>query len=261
MPWSLVEWYLFAPAFLLVLSRVAGLMLATPMFSTASIPVQFKAFLAVAMSLAVFPLAASHLSTPVTMGSALTGLIGELAVGVLLGMGMTAVFIGVQVAGQLIAQQSGLSLGSIFNPDMDASTTASTEVYFWVALIIFLTVGGDRALVAALLDSFQTLPPLSFRVNESIVSLLVDVMELSFVLAIRIGGPATLALMLAFLTLGFVSKTVPQLNLLSVGFPIKAAVGVLVMAVAIVSLEAVILDGLAECMDAIRSALALKPTG
>ena len=67
MPWPLVEAHALLPAFLLVLARVSGLMLAAPIFSSASLPMQFKAFLAVAMSMAVFPTAAAELTVPVTL--------------------------------------------------------------------------------------------------------------------------------------------------------------------------------------------------
>jgi flagellar biosynthesis protein FliR len=61
--------------------------------------------------------------------------------------------------------------------------------------------------------------------------------------------------MLSFLTLGFISRTVPQLNILTIGFPIKAAVGILIMALGIMSLEPVLLGGLTEVMDSLRESV------
>ena len=62
---------------------------------------------------------------------------------------------------------------------------------------------------------------------------------------------------LTFLVLGFVSRTVPQLNILTVGFPLKLAVGLVVMALTMMSLEPVLLEGLSLCMDGIRIGLGL----
>lgn len=257
MPWSIAYIQMILPAFLLVLFRISGLMLTAPLFSSPLLPFQFKALMSVGMSLAVFPIVVSQVAAPVTLGSAVAGLIGELAIGVMIGLGISLVFVGIQVAGQLISQQAGLALGDIFNPMLESQVTVVSEVYFFVAMIVFLAVGGDHALIRALLDSFTTVPLLSLTDAPAFTELMVDLISLSFTIALRVGGPTILALLLAFLTLGFVSRTVPQLNLLSVGFPIKIAVAFLIMAMTMISLEPVLLDGLDVCMDGIRGALKL----
>src|SRR5512134_739810 len=111
MPWRIFEVYTALPAFLLVLSRVAGLMLASPLFSGTMLPTPLNVVLALAIALSIFPLMATQLFVPVTLASAAGGIAGELAIGLVLGLGVTLVFIGVQVAAQLISQQAGISLG------------------------------------------------------------------------------------------------------------------------------------------------------
>ena len=260
MPWSAAEFHLLLPLFMLVLSRVSGLMIASPMFSSAAMPMQFKVFLAVAMSIAVFPFASQFPAAEVTLASAVIGLVGEFMLGLLIGFGITLLFVGVQLAGQLISQQAGIALGAVFNPELDSSVTPVSQIYFFVSLMIFLALGGEQALVSALLDSFRTIPLLTFRMTEHVFEMVVDLLGLSFVWAIRVGAPTTVALLLSFLTLGFVSRSVPQLNILTIGFPIKAAIGILVMALSIVSLEGVLIDSLTSCMEMIRETLALPPT-
>ncbi len=257
MPFSIAQLYLMLPAFLLVLFRISGLMLAAPLFSSPVLPMQFKVLLSVGISLAVFPMMLAHVTLPVTLGSAVGGLLGELAIGLLIGLGISLLFVGVQIAGQLISQQAGLALGDIFNPMLESQVTAVSEVYFYVAMMMFLAVGGDHALIRALLDSFATIPPLGLQATSGLANLLIDLLMIAFTIALRVGGPTILALLLAFLTLGFVSRTVPQLNLLSIGFPIKLALALALMAMTMMSLEPVLLDGLNVCMDGIRGALKL----
>jgi flagellar biosynthetic protein FliR len=185
-------------------------------------------------------------------------MIGELAIGVLVGLGASLLLIGVQLAAQLAAQQAGLALGDIFNPLLESEGTAVSQLYFLVATMVFLGVGGDRAVIAALLDSFETVPPLAFRVTPDLIELIVEMLVLSFAIAIRVGAPVVLALMLSFLTLGFIMRTVPQLNILTVGFPIKIAVAMLIMAVTMMTLEPVVLDGLTMFLDGIRAGLSAQ---
>lgn len=258
MPWGLTEIYVVLPAYVLVLSRVAGLMLAAPFFSGAILPTRLKVLLAASIALAVFPLTISRLTVPVTLMSAAAGLIGELAVGLLLGMGVSLVLMGVQLGIQLTSQQAGMALGEVFNPMLESNLPVVAELYYFVSMVIFLAVGGHRALVRTLLDSFEAVPPLGFVVSEGVVALLTDLMMVSFTLAIRVGGPMIIALLLGLMTLGFLSRTMPQLNILTIGFPIKIALALLVMALTIMWLEPLLLQGLSLAVDAVREGMGME---
>lgn len=259
MPLPLIEFHMLLPAFLLVLFRIAGLMLATPFFSSAALPIRIKVLAAVAMTYCVFPLVVTQTAVPVTLSTAIPGLIGELFVGLFVGFGVALIFLGVELALQLIGHQSGMGLGEVFNPMFESTTNAVGQLYQFLVVIIFLAAGGHRELVRTLLESFETLPLLSFRVTEDIVAILIEMLNVSFQLVIRVGGPAILALLLAFLTLGFVSRTMPQLNILSVGFPLKLGIALLILAVSLMAMEPVLLEALTMAMDGVRAGLNLGP--
>lgn len=259
MPLPLYGFYGLLPAFMLVLCRIGGLMLTAPVFSSIGLPVQVRAVLAAAISLAVFPTTVPYLPTQMTVAAALAGLVGEVAIGVLLGLAIQLVFLALEMAAEVVGQMSGLRLGEVFNPMLEASTGALGELYALIALMVFIAVRGDHALIRTLLESFRSIPPLSFRPTEGLISLLVDLLQLSFSLMIRVGGPMALALLISFMTLGFLSRTIPQLHLMTVGFPLKAAIGLTMAALTIVSMEGVLVEGLREGFDAIRLGLGLSP--
>lgn len=259
MPLPLMDIYLALPAFLLVLFRVSGLLLATPLFSGPMMPLQFRVLLALGISMAVFPPLMADLPREVTLASALTGLLGEVAVGMFMGLAMSLLFAGVEMAGQIVAYQAGLGLGQAFNPMFESSSTAVSQMYLLITMMIFLAVGGHRALIVTLLESFHTVPPLSFEFHEGIMLLLVDLLTVSFTIVIRVGGPTILAVMLGFLTLGFISRTVPQLNILTIGFPLKLGVALIMMALTMIGLEPVLIEGLSAGMDAIRAGFNVEP--
>ncbi len=260
MPLPLFAWYLQLPAFLLVLFRIGGLVLATPLFSGSIIPVQLRVLLTLAISAAVFPLISVSLAGPVTLAAALTGLFGELVIGLFIGFCVSVIFMAMQIAGEFIAHQSGLSLGTVYNPMLDDSQSILSQVYYFVAMIAFLAVGGHRALLRALLDSFGTIPPMSFKLTQGMTNLLLDLLSVSFELAIRIAGPSVLALMVALLVLGFLGRTIPQLNILNVGFPMKAALALLMIALTMMSMEPLLLDAFDMTIKGIRAGLGLPAT-
>lgn len=257
MPWSVLQFYALLPTFVLVLARIAGLMLVAPVFSSAVIPLQIKALLSLAISLTVFPLVMGTVAAPVTLSSALTGLIGEVAIGLFIGFCLVLIFAAVELAIEVVANQSGMKLGEVFNPMMDSSSTEVAQLYQYAAIAIFLSIGGHRDLIRAVLDSFVSVPPLQFSVTEGLLATVVELLAVSFVMAVRIAGPVMVALMLTFMMLGFLSRAVPQLHLLTIGFPIKLALGIFMLALTIMTLEPVFLEGLNTCMDGIRDGLGM----
>ncbi|MEX2560306.1 MAG: flagellar biosynthetic protein FliR [Pirellulales bacterium] len=217
--------------FTLVLARLGGLVATAPLYGTEA-PAQVRASLTLALAVLVTPSqCAGPLPAPQALSDYLLILGGELLVGLTLGLGMTLLFSGVQLAGQIIGQTSGMTLAEVFNPDFDASIPLISQALYLLALAIFVTLGGHRLLMAGLLGTFATIPiggaGLSAGLGEAVVVLLTQ----SFSLGIRVAAPATAALLLATLVMGLVSRTLPQLNVLTLGFGLNALVafGILAM--------------------------------
>ena len=87
-----------------------------------------------------------------------------------------------------------------------------------LVLAIFVAIGGHRIVMAGLLDTFQTIPPGSACAPDSLFQTLIDLVTQSFALGIRAAAPLVTALLLANLVLGLISRTLPQLNVLVIGF-------------------------------------------
>jgi len=250
-PWELLQIPLILPAFALVLARVSGLMIVAPILGSAAIPARVRAFFAVVLALLVFPTLLPTVSAELSLSAAVVGLTGELMIGAVLGLGLSLLFVSLELAGLMIAQQAGFALAEIFDPMLGMQSTAFGQVYFVCGLFIFVAVGGLRAMVQALLDTFQTLPPLSFTADEAVAAVLVDLLAGAMIVALRLAGPALTALMLTALAKGFISRTMPQLNILAVGFSTQIAVALLVMAATVGVLEPLVTTHLWDSLDAL----------
>jgi flagellar biosynthetic protein FliR len=259
MLWTMFNLYASLPAYLLVLFRISGLVLAAPLFSSAVIPMRIKILLSMAIAAAVFPLASVHLAGPVTLATALTGLAGELAIGLFVGFCVSIMLMSVQIAAEFVSHQAGILLGSVFNPMLDSSESVLSQLYYFAAMMGFLAIGGHRQLVRAVLDSFETIPVMGFRVVDGLLELVVDLVSIAFEMALRISAPVVVALLLALIALGFISRTVPQLNILTIGFPLKLAMALLVLALTVMSLEPTLMELFETSMDGVRGVLSLPP--
>ena len=224
MPWSLLEIPLALPVFALVLFRLTGLMLVAPIFSSRIIPGRVRVLFIVALGALMFPVVRPDAPANVTLGMAVAGGFGELMIGASIGLTLTILVAGVELAGLMIGMQAGMAMGRIFDPTLGREVNLFGQAFNTVLMLLFLSLGGHRALVAALLDTYSVLPLLSFQVDENLLVLLTEVLTAAFVLAIRLAAPALIALFLTTTAMGFLSRTMPQMNILTVGFTIKAMV-------------------------------------
>ena len=216
--------------FSLVLARTSGLVLTAPLFSSLGLPRQVRAFLAVAMALLVTPIYLDTSMPPVeNLGRCAHLMINEVAVGLLLGMGMNILFSGIMVAGQIVSQMSGLSLADVFNPGFDENASVFSQLFYFLVLAVFVAVGGHRIMTAALLDTFAWAPPGHAMLGETFVEALTSVMTQSFALGLRAAAPLLIALFLSTLVLGLVSRTLPQINIIAVGFGLNSLLTLAIM--------------------------------
>ncbi|HEY2881818.1 MAG TPA: flagellar biosynthetic protein FliR [Pirellulales bacterium] len=220
--------------FTFVLARISGLVMSAPMFGSSEVPAQIRALLAFALALLVTPIQLTNaVPVPDNLMVYALGLAGELLIGLLLGLGVIILLSGVQVAGQIISQMSGLSLADVFNPAFDAEVPMISNLLHLVTLAVFVSIGGHRLLVGALLDTFAFLPLAHVQLPPSIGALMATLLSESFSLAIRGAAPAMVALLLATVVLGLISRTLPQLNILAIGFGLNAVVTFVVLAVSL----------------------------
>lgn len=242
--------------FMLVLSRVSGLVATAPLLGAREAPLRVRAFLAVTISALVTPLAASDpVAAPQTVLHVLTLAAGELVIGATLGLGVMIIFGGIQVAGQLIGQMSGMSLGEVFNPGFNEEIPAISQLLFYVTMAVFAAVGGYRYVMAALLDTFTALPLGQGTAPLATVDSLVTLLGESFVLGVRAAAPVIAALLLSTVVLGLIARTLPQLNALALGVPLNTIVALGTLAVSLGAMVTVFQDQIEDVIDVVARAV------
>ena len=220
--------------FALILMRVSGVVVVAPVFGTPEVPAQVRALLAVALAAVVTP-GQWHVAVdyPVSVVNLLVFAGAELAVGVCLGLGVVILLSGVHLAGQIIGRTSGLMMADIFDPTSGESTSVFGHLLHMLALAVFLLIGGHRILLAGLLDTFAALPPGAANLPLGVGHALVVLLTQSFALGIRVAAPVVAAVLLSTLILGLISRTMPQLNILAVGFGLNSMLALGTMALAL----------------------------
>lgn len=223
-----------APVFLLVLFRMAGIMIFAPLLGSASIPMPIKALLVLVISAAIFPqiditTASSSVLFSEGFMSLAFSVAREMLIGLVMGFALLLMFLGVQVGGELISQQMGLSLAQISDPLSNSNTDILTKFYLMLATLIYVLMNGHLILIGTLVQTFDTVPLLSATFNKGMLDIMLSILSASFMLGIRVAGPAVAAIFLATIALGFISRTMPQLNILAAGFPIRIGLALILL--------------------------------
>lgn len=224
--------------FVLVLTRVTGLAMVAPMWSSRSIPLRVRGLLALGLAVVVAPLS---WDTPVADPGNLTELtlmlVNELAVGLLLGLAVMICFATLDLTGQIVGQMTGMSLADAAHPDYDSSVSVFAQLLYMMMLAIFLIGGGHRYMLQTFLDLLRELPPGHARLAPPMLDALTDLIGYSFRWGLQLAAPAMLTLLLTMLIMGLISRTMPQMNVLAVGFGINSMVvlGTLLLAIGVMA--------------------------
>ncbi|MCG8449611.1 MAG: flagellar biosynthetic protein FliR [Pirellulales bacterium] len=209
--------------FTLVLARVGALVMVAPIFGSAAIPFRAKALLVVALALLVSPLVATHPPAEITHLLVYGRyLIGEALVGLLLGFGITVFLTGIQLTGQIISQLGGTAVAEVFDPTLESSVSIYSQAFYFLALAMFVLLDGHRLVMDALLDTYTYLPPGRASLGGTYLETLTTLLSQGFLLGIRAAAPTMTALLLSTLVLGFIGRTMPQINILAVGFSVNS---------------------------------------
>jgi flagellar biosynthetic protein FliR len=244
--------------FTLVAARLSGLAIVAPLFGAPEVPATVRAFFTIGLALLVTPvLGETPGAWPASLGAYVWVAAGELALGFVLGFGAQLLFVGVQMGGQLVAQQAAMSFGSVVNPQFDAEISVIDQFYYLVALAIFLIIGGHRLLLEALLETYVVFPPGGVELTSEMVDTLVSLAGQSLSIAVRVGAPAVVALQLAGLAMGIMSRTVPQINILVIGFTLRTASALLFLAVSLAGFGLLVEDQVPVVIDQLREAVGL----
>ena len=225
--------------FTLVVFRLAGLLVFTPLLANRSMPRQFRAMLAVMFGVAIYPVLpqAIQIEPTADLASLLPLVVSEALIGVVIGFLAGLPILALDMAGFLMGHQMGLSLGRVYNPDMGSESDAIGQVLMYVALGTFLTLGGLEAAFAALVSTFRNVPIGAFAVDRIPLEAIVGLIGSSFELAVRVAAPVLCIIFLLMIAMGFVMKTMPQINVLSVGFTVKILFGLAMLAVSLSTMQ------------------------
>jgi len=133
-----------------------------------------------------------------------------------------------------VGRALGLGLARVFSPNLGEQTEVLSQFFFLMAVTMFILLGGHHAMFMVLVRSFETVPLAGYRPDGSMLQTIVGLLSAMFELGVRVAAPLLCLVFLQTVAMGFVARTVPQLNILSLGFPLRIMLGI-AMTVALIA--------------------------
>lgn len=221
-------------AFILVFFRISGIILAAPILGSNLVLSRMKMALAFILAIIIFPTLSyqTHL-LPNHVFSYLVIVSSELFLGLVLGFLFHILFIGIQFAGDLIGMQMGFSIVNVLDPQSSLQLSIIGELKFFTAMVLFLVMNGHYVIIEALFSSFQIVPVAMVKFQPELQIKLIEMTGWVFVYLFKIGAPVLMTLYITEIAMGIIARTVPQMNIFIVGFPLKIGLGLLALLLAL----------------------------
>lgn len=229
--------------FFLVAMRFSGLVVAAPVLGSANFPAIAKIGLVGLSAMLVTPVLPAQESL-ISDNVIAFGLMGgsEVLIGLAMGLVMQLFFAAIQLGGQIMDMQSGFGMMNVFNPALETQFPIFGFFYFILAVLYMLVTNLHHLMISALAMSFDHIPLGGLAPGGDVLWAAATWGSAVFYDAVMIAAPVASAMMLAYVTMGLLSRVVPQIHLFVVGFPLTIATGLFVVALTI-DLYLTFLDG------------------
>lgn len=214
--------------FVIIFTRLSGLMTSAPLISTYPIPIQVKVWFMAMVAFIMFPIVSAKMGfqIPTSIPVLMLVLIKEFMIGYIAGFVANVVFIGVEIAADLVSMQVGLTAAQAMNPMTGDTSPILTQAYTIMAALIFIGLNGYQWIFSAIFKSFQVIPPgYNLAFSGTFTYNVIYLTSQIFIIGLSIALPIFSVLMITDVLLGFMAKMMPKMNIFMVALPMKIYIG------------------------------------
>lgn len=238
--------------FLLTLARVSGVFVFVPLPGLGSRSDQARIVLSLSVAMALFP----YWPRPEAdlSGGLLAGwLISEAVLGIGIGLAVGFVLEGVNVAAQIMGLQAGYAYASTIDPNSQADSSVLVIFAELAAGLLFFALGLDREVIGIFARSMEVAPAGSFLLARGVGAQLLLMGGTIFSTGVRLALPVVAVLLLIDISLALLGRVNAQLQLLTIAFPVKMLVALVIIGWLLLLMPVMLRNGAASAFAAARS--------
>ena len=232
--------------FLFVLLRVGALIMFFPILGSPQVPGRIKVGLILFVSIAVFPVVrATPMHDPKSLFELVVNLFSEITIGLAVAYSARLMFTAVQIAGTVVDFQMGFGVVNVIDPQTETQVSITAQFQNILAILFFLALDAHHIIIGAIVESFFLINPFQINFSTFTPEIILLLFKATFVTAVKIAAPIMAILFFISVGLGLVARTVPQMNVFIVGFPLQIGVGLLMVGLSI-SFFSIVVQGQIE---------------
>jgi len=229
MSWANIFTDTYIVGFILLFFRFAALFLATPIFSHKNIPMNIKAAMAFFFTIVFYP-SMPEVMIEINAATLVLAILSELFFGMAIGIILLLAYNVITFAGGLISFMMGFSMASAIDPQTGVSMPIISQFLSLMGLMVLVALDLHHWMLLFIDSSLSAIPLGGFLMQENLFRYIIQAASNMFLVGFMIAFPIIALSWLADVIFGMLMKTMPQFNLLVIGFPIKimVAFGVLI---------------------------------
>jgi flagellar biosynthetic protein FliR len=223
------QWTQWLTEYFWPFTRIGAMMMAAPIFSIRQVPVRFRLFLAILVTVVVHPVLPPVPAIPVLSLDGLLIAAQQILIGIALGFLLQMAFQALVFGGQVMAYKMGLGFAHMMDPANGVQVPVVSQFWLILAMISFLMMNGHLLLIAVLVDTFTILPIATDGITRAGLWELLSWASRIFAAGLLMTLPIVISLLVVNIGMGIVSRAAPQLNIFAVGFPVTLMMGFMLM--------------------------------
>ena len=212
--------------------RIGALRMALPWIGTRAGPSRVRVVLAGALAVALSPLLPPVPQWTGFDAATVLSIARELAIGVSIGFLLRLVFEAGAMAGELVAQGTGLAFAQMSDPLRGGSSGVIGQWFYLLFGLLFFSTNGHLALISLLMDSYKAVPIGAALPNiDTFLSAAPTFALQVFRGALGLALPLTVAMLAINLAFGVLARAAPALNPIQLGLPVALLLGLFLLTV------------------------------
>ena len=250
MEWAQIFSGNFIVGFMLLFFRMLAIFLAVPIFSHKNIPNTIKASMAFFFTVVFYP-SMPPLDIPINTASIVLAILSEFMLGLVVGIVLLLAYNVITFAGGLISFMMGFSMASAIDPQTGVSMPIISQFLSLMGLMVLLSLNLHHWVLLFIDSSLKVVPLGGFIMSKDIFHYVIKAASNMFVVGFMIAFPIIALSLLADVIFGMLMKTMPQFNLLVIGFPIKIMVAFVVLIATFASSMLILKGQMMEAFNAL----------
>ena len=210
---------------LMAFLRSGGLLALAPVFSGKTVPVPIRVAIAAFLAFTASGHIHARSALPGDVPTLIFAGVHELVVGLLMGLGVRLTFYAIEIAGQIISTEMGLTLSSQIDPISQNGSTPIGTALFYFGSLLFLLSGGHHVIFAAFLRGLELSPPGGAASGRNVGEIFVQCTGSIFLIAVQMAAPIMAINFVVTLSFAILGKAAPSMNVFAESFAVRIFAG------------------------------------